>query len=328
LIGVLGATGHTGRRIVGSLAGLGQPVLVTGRRAGAAAELAERHGLRHAVCDVRRPDQLASVMERCEVVINASGPYVALGWPACEAAVAAGRVLFDLAGEPAFVRRCQQQLHAPARRTGAVIGNAMGVEVVISDCAAARLARRVPQPRTVRVVNRVRDFAPSPGSARSFLHVMADSTPRLRWGEVGEPHGRRCLISASAVDALIIPRHLGSATEVWLDVPAPLAVPARVCGRRGRRMASRLGGRLVPLIAKPGRHRTPFRVRVELEGTRRAVAQVDGERVYDATARITAWCAARALERRPPPGVQPPSAIIDPDAFFRAMPELVWTTVC
>src|SRR5918998_1258633 len=105
-IGVFGATGHTGRltpeRLVDQSA---RPVLPR-RSEPRLGELTERlGGLEWLAADVDRPETVAALVGPGDVLVTTVGPFKQWGEPALRAAIAAGCVYIDSAGEPPFIRR-------------------------------------------------------------------------------------------------------------------------------------------------------------------------------------------------------------------------------
>lgn len=337
MIGLLGATGHTGVFLARALRDLGRPILLGGRSRDKVSALAEQVGAEFVVCDAMDADSLVPLFERCDVVCNLAGPYTRLGVEACRVALQTRTHLFDLTGEQAFQRRCIDEWHEPARQAGIAIANAMGLEVVVSDVLAAILLERHPTARRVEVINNVVGFASSPGSRHSMLEIV--QAPGFGWAAGRLQPGRRLgdtmraahtswgrshMVWSPAVDILTIARQgipLQS-VDVWFDCPRPVAWAIRAASRG---LAS--GGRARPLVAlfdKPFRPEAqdPWNVRVEVFSDRLLGAlESYCPCRYRTTARITAWCLAEVVDRglvSGDGGVLPPTGVIDAGRFLDA----------
>src|SRR5829696_7598669 len=108
---VFGATGYTGRLTAERLVEQGVRPLLAGRSESRLAELAERlGGLEWRVADVARPETVAALVGRGDVLLTTVGPFVRWGEPAVRAAIAAGAVYVDSTGEPPFIRRVFDEL--------------------------------------------------------------------------------------------------------------------------------------------------------------------------------------------------------------------------
>jgi short subunit dehydrogenase-like uncharacterized protein len=117
---VFGATGYTGRLTAERLVAHGERPLLAGRSDDRLSELAERlGGLEWRVADVDRPETVAALAERGDVLLSTVGPFMRWGEPALRAAIAAAGVYIDSTGEPPFIRAVFER-HGPAAERAAV----------------------------------------------------------------------------------------------------------------------------------------------------------------------------------------------------------------
>ncbi|HYI18474.1 MAG TPA: saccharopine dehydrogenase NADP-binding domain-containing protein [Solirubrobacteraceae bacterium] len=149
---VFGATGYTGRLVAERLVAGGAAPVIAGRSADKLGALSDRlGGLDTRVADVDRPDAMAALVERGDVLVSTVGPFARWGEPAVRGAIEAGAVYVDSTGEPPFIRRVFSEWDAPARATRATLLTAMGYDFVPGALAAALALREPGAEAAVRV---------------------------------------------------------------------------------------------------------------------------------------------------------------------------------
>lgn len=135
---VFGATGYTGRLVSEALVARGQrPTLAARDAARLEALAAELGGLDTAVADVSRPESVAALVERGDVLASTVGPFARWGGVALDAAIGAGAHYVDSTGEPSFIRRVFEQGGPRAERAGCGLLTAMGYDWVPGNLAGA-----------------------------------------------------------------------------------------------------------------------------------------------------------------------------------------------
>lgn len=336
MIGLIGATGHTGVFLARELRRLGRPMLLGGRNPDKLRPLADQVGADVVVCDALDADSLRPLFSESDVVCNLAGPYTTLGLASLKVAVETRTHLFDLAGEQAFQRHCIERWDGPAREAGIAIANAMGLEVVVSDCLAAVLLDQHPSATRVDVINNVVGFASSSGSRQSMLAILGQ--PGFGWTDGREQAGRRLgdrmrkatsdwgrshMVWSPAVDILTIARQRPlQQVDVWFDCARPIAYGIRAASR-GLRMGAALEGaaRQVDRPFRPDA-RDPWNVRVEV-GAERPLGALSAHCPcrYRTTAEITAWALSEVVDRglvSGDGGVLSPSRVVDPRRFVEA----------
>lgn len=132
-----GATGYTGRLAARELAASGRSFLLAGRDGGKLDRLRRALGADVETAAVSLDDAagLERLARRGKVLVSAAGPYVTMGPPVMDAALAAGTHFLDVTGEQAFLRWAMAQ-DDRAKDAGVTVVNAMGFDVVPSDIAA------------------------------------------------------------------------------------------------------------------------------------------------------------------------------------------------
>src|SRR5712691_1347270 len=138
------------------VAGGARPVLA-GRDQGRLDALAERLSrnsdgvkLETAVAGSEGPGPLRELIGAGDVLVSTAGPFLKVGRSAVEAAVDAGAVYLDSAGEPPFIRQVFEEFGPRAERTGAVLLTAFGYDYVPGNLAGA-LALEAAGPAVARV---------------------------------------------------------------------------------------------------------------------------------------------------------------------------------
>ncbi len=148
---LFGATGYTGRLTAEALVERGAKPVLAARSAGKLAAMAgELGGLETAVADVSRPDSVAALVEKGDVMLSTVGPFVRWGGPAIEAAIAAGANYVDSTGETAFIREVFERYGPRAGRAGSALLTALGYDWVPGNLAGALVAERAGE-RATRV---------------------------------------------------------------------------------------------------------------------------------------------------------------------------------
>jgi short subunit dehydrogenase-like uncharacterized protein len=135
---LFGATGYTGSRIAESMTRRGLRPVLAGRTRTRLAGLADRlGGLPIAEADATDQASVRALLDSGDVVVSTVGPFQRHGEAAVRAAVDAGAIYFDSAGEPPFIRRVFEHHGPAAARTGAALLTAFGSDYVPGTLAGA-----------------------------------------------------------------------------------------------------------------------------------------------------------------------------------------------
>ncbi|MCK6555120.1 saccharopine dehydrogenase NADP-binding domain-containing protein [Candidatus Binatia bacterium] len=338
-IGVLGATGYTGRLIVDELRRQGTPVVIAARNPGKLARVAAQTGCESLVADVNDLASLDRLTQRCRVLINTAGPFVDYGEPVVRAAIANRCHYVDTTGEQPFMKAMLAH-DAPARERGVAVVSALAFEIAVGDCATA-LAGAGFREIGSAYLTYVTRFHPSQGTQRTVLRMLQttgyayeggawiEATPAsvLRTVVFPPPLGRVTAVSFPAAEVITVPHHLPvREVRVFMAVPAALAhaahwfagpLTAALRGPLGR-LAAGVIGTDTGGPSEATRHTDDFTILVEVRGVRAGVAAVErllvrGHDPYGLTAAIAATGAARmAAPGYDRCGVLPPAAAFDP----------------
>jgi len=326
---VFGATGYTGRLTAERLVEQGARPRLAGRSRERLEELAGAlGGLDVAVADVARPETVAALVGRGDVLVSTVGPFARWGEPALDAAVGAGAVYIDSTGEPPFIRRVFDDHGPRAAEAGATLLPAMGYDFVPGTLAAA-LALEDGGEEAVRVDVGYYALGGGPaslsrGTRASLAGVALESAFAYRGGRVTtvrsaervrdfQVRGReRPAISVGGVEHFTLPPAYPRLREVnvflgWFG-PAARAIQAasrasapllHVPGVRPALL--RAGAKLAGLGpdgpapgTNPGTHSYIAAIAFGAGGGPLAEVHLAGADAYDFTARFLAWAARRA----------------------------------
>jgi short subunit dehydrogenase-like uncharacterized protein len=205
-IGLLGATGYTGRLTATEFALREIPVRLGARSEDRLSRVDGADGAERVVVDTTDRAALERFMGGLDVVVSTVGPFELLGRPVVDAAVAAGVHYIDSTGEPDFMTWVYDT-HGSA--VTAVVP-ACGYDYVPSDCAA-RIAASMLEgaPQRIDIGYSVKGMKPTRGTARSALGaVLAQGNPQIRRSNID---GRPAL-QVPLGDVLTTSRWAGDAT--------------------------------------------------------------------------------------------------------------------
>lgn len=345
-IGVLGATGYTGRLIVAELCRRGVTVVVAGRNPQKLARLAAETGCESLGADVTDTPSLERLARHCRVLINTAGPFVDYGEPVVRAAIANRCHYLDTTGEQPFMKAMLAH-DAAAQEQGVAVVSALAFEIAVGDCAAALAGAGFREINTLYLTYATR-FHASRGTQRTVLRMLqstgyayergtwVEAAPAsvVRTADFPAPIGRVTAMSFPAAEVITVPRHLPvREVRVFMAVPAPLAHATQwLAGPLTAALRGPLGGLAAALIgsdtggpSEATRRADTFAILVEARGIRRGAAGVERVLVRGCDPYgLTAVVAASGAERMAAPGydrrgVLPPAAAFDPQAFLDAL---------
>lgn len=334
LVGLLGATGYTGRLVARTLREQGVGHRLGARSADRLAALEPPPGAEAFVVDTGDPGRLAAFMDGLDVVVSCVGPFTRLGLPVVDAAVAAGVPYLDSTGEPDFIAEVYRR-HAHA--SSAVVP-ACGFDYLPGDLAAAvACSDLAAAPSEIEVVYRLSGMRPSRGTARSAMGAMASLPARPRRRTTTFPDGPVSAVEVPWGERVTVPLHQPAATVVTAvsapdlvtrvaDLLGPAARFARPALRVGGPALNRLLDRLPEGPSEVARAGSWFQVlATATAGTRSRQVLVTGSDIYLLTAQLLV-AAARQLAGN---GALAPSMALDPVSFLDSVsgPLLQWRRV-
>jgi short subunit dehydrogenase-like uncharacterized protein len=346
-----GATGYIGRLTARAMVASGARPLLAGRDQVRLHALAEQLSsaedgitLETAVAGSEGPGPLRELIGPGDVLVSTAGPFLKVGRSAVEAAVDAGAVYIDSAGEPPFIRQVFEEFGPRAARTGAVLLTAFGYDYVPGNLAGA-LALEAAGPAAVRL--RVGYFvrgnirkATSAGTRASVTGILLEPGYSLRGGRIVTERtaahlasfdvggARRQAFSIGSSEHFALPRLRGQppVTDVgvylgWLGAAtrlvhysSPLA-PALERLKGARRVLDLHSHRIQRSRAEPATAESlrsdVVAVAADARGGRLATVRLRGADPYSFTAPLLAWAAVTAAAQ----GVRPAGALGPAEAF-------------
>lgn len=328
MIGVLGATGYTGRLVVDELVRRGLPARVGGRDRLRLDPVLRRHpgaDLEPGVVDVTDGAALGDFLVGLDAVISCVGPYVHHGLGVVDAAVSFGVPYVDCSGEPDFVTEALDR----HRDAPLALVPACGFDGLIGDLTTAVAARQVSGTiERVLITYRVTGGGASRGSLRTTLEM---SPPPRWWRPVRAalPDGSRWAMPVPFVDRALVARRLPEA-----EVVAAVALPTGAASTVGivlqpllRPVAGRLLDRAPEGPSPESRAGSRFTVTAEVTGGSGTVAaHCEGADPYGLTARLLVEAATRLGDTEP--GTHTPATAFDAPSFLHAVADddLRWWT--
>ena len=167
---IYGATGYSGRLLATHAAERGLAPIVAGRSAEKVKALAAQLGVEARISAIDDAPRLREILAGVSCVLHAAGPFSATARPMLDACLAARAHYLDITGEIPVFELCES-LGARARELGVMLMPGVGFDVVPSDCLAAYVAARVPEPHTLRIAIDALG-TPTRGSAKTSIEVM------------------------------------------------------------------------------------------------------------------------------------------------------------
>jgi short subunit dehydrogenase-like uncharacterized protein len=327
---LFGATGYTGELTARALVDRGARPLLAGRSATRLDALAAGlGGLETRVADVAEAATMAGLVERGDVLLSTVGPFVRMGDPAVEAAIAAGAHYLDSTGEGEFIRAVFERHGPAAEAAGCGLVTAFGYDWVPGNLAGALALREAGEAATrVEIgyftTGRADASAASGGTRASVIANMLSPSYAWRGGRlVTEPPARHVrafdlgrrraeAISVATSEHFTLPRlqpglrdvgvYLGWAGSLSRAVQAMSAGASLIARVPGARDA--IGALMRPLArGSTGGPDAEARAKVgslivaeafDARGTRLSAVRVKGVNPYDFTAAILAWGAQTA----------------------------------
>jgi short subunit dehydrogenase-like uncharacterized protein len=183
---LVGATGYTAQLVVERLRERGIPFLATGRDTGRVRSVLEAAGGVSAEArrvDLADPVDVEWLARPGHVVLSCVGPYSLYGRGLAEAVARRGATYVDITGEEAFVAYSQQNLHAHARVSGALLLHSCAFESLPAVMLASALCRRGEKYLEIASYYRVAGHAMSPGTELTMKLASHWPTTRLHDGQ-------------------------------------------------------------------------------------------------------------------------------------------------
>lgn len=209
---IYGATGYTGRMAAAHAQQLGLNLVIAGRNAERLASLAAELDVPYRVFAAD-----ASQLQGIDVLLNFAGPFAHTAEPLMRACMASGTDYLDITAE-INVYRLAEQLGAGA---DVMLLPGVGWDVVPTDCLAMHVARRVPQPQSLKIALQV-PGAMSRGSALSVGEIIGAGVMARIDGELlATPDAQSQLLDFGDGPALCAPLSFGDLITAWHSSAIP-----------------------------------------------------------------------------------------------------------
>lgn len=219
MIGVVGATGFTGRLIANELQNRAAKFLITGRNETALRSLASELGISQwKVMDVQNASSYGA-LDGCSVIINCAGPFLDFGEAIVKEAIKRNCHYLDLTGEQAFIKLVYDKYDSTAKAANVCLIPAFAFEYALGDAAASLLLTQFPEASQIEIVYYMegKDNT-SPGTRKSIIRAIAAPGFQLRDGKLintapaalvksNDHHPGKTPISFPGGEVLMLPKH-------------------------------------------------------------------------------------------------------------------------
>ena len=179
---IYGAYGYTGRLIAELAVERGLQPILAGRDRGRTEALAAKLGLTARAFDLTDASAVEAGLEGVAAVIHAAGPFVHTYRAMAEGCLRTGCHYLDVTGE-IDVFEGLHDLNERAREAGVMLLPGVGFDVVPTDCAAARVAARVPEPVALELAFHARGSI-SRGTLKTALEGIGGPSRIRRNGRI------------------------------------------------------------------------------------------------------------------------------------------------
>jgi short subunit dehydrogenase-like uncharacterized protein len=219
MIGIIGATGFTGKLVASELKKRKAEFFIAGRNEQSLQALSESlGGVPFRIMDVEDSSTF-SALDGCKIIINCAGPFTDFGEPIVQEAIARRAHYLDTTGEQGFIKLVYDKYHEQAKVAGIVLVPACAYEYAIGDAMGAQLCSEYPQCQAIEFVYSLNEMHTSPGTRKSIVRAFAASVFYLSKGQLveGRPGAMSrkthidgkafSIVSFPAGEALMLPRH-------------------------------------------------------------------------------------------------------------------------
>lgn len=215
---IYGATGYTGRMAAERAKAQGLVFEIAGRNRHQLEALAAQLGVPYRVFDA--DGNAAASLSGISVLFNFAGPFAHTAEPLMRACIHAGVDYLDIAAE-INVYRLAERLGAEAFAQGVMLLPGVGWDVVPTDALALHVARRVDQPRSLRIALQV-PGSMSRGSAKSVSEIIGAGVLARVAGElVATPDAPPRQFDFGQGPILCVPLSFGDLVTAWHATAIP-----------------------------------------------------------------------------------------------------------
>ncbi|HVA28245.1 MAG TPA: saccharopine dehydrogenase NADP-binding domain-containing protein [Candidatus Baltobacteraceae bacterium] len=221
-VAVYGASGHTGRFVVGELLRRGHTPVAIGRDESKAAAAVAAHGsaLETRIASLDSADSLDRALSGAAAVIHCAGPFLDTAQPLVEAALRSRVQYFDVTAEQGSAASTFELFDAPARERGIAIVPAAGFYGGLGDLLATYAMGDWTRADRIDLAIALNSWRPTLGTRRTgqrntlprltlsdgTLKTMQPSAP-TSWN-FSEPFGTQDVTELPFTETILIARHL------------------------------------------------------------------------------------------------------------------------
>jgi len=234
MIGVIAATGFTGRLIAAELKALNADFFVAGRNEAALKKLSTAlSGVAWRHLDVLQ-SQTFNCLSDCRVIINCAGPFIDFGEPIVQEALTRNCHYLDLTGEQAFIKLIFEKYDEQAKQNQLALIPGCAFEYALGDAAGAQICEELSDCRVIDVLYHVQNMHTSAGTRRSIIRALSSPGFEFSQGKLNKvaPGSRMSraqiegktytIVSFPSGEALMLPKHCAlDEIQTFMSVDAP-----------------------------------------------------------------------------------------------------------
>mgnify|MGYP003393686769 CR=1 FL=1 len=184
MIGIIGATGFTGKLVASELKNRKAEFFLAGRNEQSLRTLSESlGGVPFRVIDVQDSSTF-NALDGCKIIINCAGPFTDFGEPIVQQAIARRAHYLDTTGEQGFIKLVYDKYHEQAKAAGIVLVPACAYEFAIGDAMGAQLCSDFPQCRAIDFIYCLNEMHTSPGTRKSIVRALSAAGFFLKDGQL------------------------------------------------------------------------------------------------------------------------------------------------
>ncbi|MFX1236406.1 MAG: saccharopine dehydrogenase family protein [Promethearchaeota archaeon] len=140
---IYGVYGYTGNLLAKEAILRGNKPILAGRNEKKLSNLAKKLDLEYIAFDLNDEKVILSALDRCEVLLNAAGPFTSTSKPLVEACLATSTNYLDITGEiSVFEQNFKYDREAKEKSIAIISG--VGFDVVPTDCMASYIGKKLP----------------------------------------------------------------------------------------------------------------------------------------------------------------------------------------
>jgi len=237
MIGIIGATGFTGKLVADELIRRKANFFIAGRNAQSLRDLSKSlNAVPYRVIDVQ-DSATFNALEGCTLIINCAGPFTDFGEAIVQEAIARRAHYLDTTGEQGFIKLVYDKYHEQAKAVGIVLVPSCAYEYAIGDAIGAQLIADFPQCQSIEMIYDMEEMHTSPGTRKSVVRAVTAPGFSLKNGLLveGRPAAitRKIQLNGKTVpamsfpsgEALMLPRHTDvQNVDSFMTAKAPLFI--------------------------------------------------------------------------------------------------------